>query len=642
MTMDILLFIRFFAFLVYCYLTVFVLWKDPKSILNRVCAAFLASLAMWVFADFFVLDINTSKDTALLLTNISAIGWCSFSSFLFWLSLIFSEKKKILRTKFIYPLIFIPPALFISMQWAGSLLRILNKESYGWSVNWSDSIWSYLFFIYYLSFIIASLYLILDFKKKTKELNQKKQAGIIFTSVLISLILGSLTDVLLPNLNIKSIPPMANLFTLVWAAGLVYAIDRYKLMTITPAVAAEKIISTMADSLVLLDKQGEIVFVNKSLIDSSGYHKNELKKKSIDILFKEKDFKGILLNKAAKGEDIRNSELNIETKNGIRIPVLFSSSNVKDNAGGLAGIVCIAKDITERKKTEMDLKIQNEEVLQQSEELTAQAEEIHVHVENLREANELLIDEQRVIEMQSKQLKEVNEQLTILNTTKDKFFSIIAHDLKNPFNSILGFSEMLYFKYEKLSEDKKHKYIEAIHLSSKKVFELLENLLQWARTQTKNIAFHPEEFELKEVVVSNIELMKELLEKKQIIINNNLPEDIKIYADQNMIKTVIRNLLSNSIKFTEKGKITIDLSVNSDFCKVMISDTGIGIPDSELESIFEIGYSKSTPGTHDESGTGLGLIICKEFVEKNGGSIGVESVIDKGSRFYFTLPLATE
>jgi|GEM_PF-4455596 len=355
--MNILSFLHFFAFLVYFYLLVFVLWKDPKSLLNRVFAVLLACFTLWNFGYIFVHNLNVSKDSAMLFVNIGSIGWGSFASFTLWFALIFTEKKKILKSKLFYPFIFILPLLFIYKQWTGFLIADHIKRPWGWVGVWSDSIWAHLYYLYYLSFITIVLYLVFNFKKKTKEIVQEKQAGIIFVTGVVSLILGTFNEVVLPELNIQTIPPLASVTTLIWAFGIVFAMAKYKLMVITPAVAAENIISTMAGSLILLDRQGNIASVNKAVLDLSGYGKDELTGRSIELFFREKDFKSTLLDKAVKREIIRNCEFSFKTKTGDNIPVIFSSSTMMDGAGGMAGIVCIVKDITERKQAEEELRL---------------------------------------------------------------------------------------------------------------------------------------------------------------------------------------------------------------------------------------------------------------------------------------------
>lgn len=356
--MNILPFLHFFVFLVYFYLFIFLLWKDLKSLLNRVCASLLACFVVWSFTLIFIYNPSASKDTVRLFDNVGSMGWISFASFFLWFALIFAEKKKLLKTRIIYLFIFTLPLLLIYKQWTGFLTVDYIKQPWGWQSVWSDSIWTNLFYLYYLSSIAIGLYLILKFSRKTKELLKKRQARIIFITTLVSLFLSTLTDVILPELNILKVqhhPSLGNVITLIWVFGIVYTMAKYKLMVITPVAAAENIISIMTDSLILLDRQGDIAFANKAVFALSGYGKNELTGKSFEIFFREKDFKNTLLNKAMKKETIINYELNFKAKTGDNIPVIFSSSTMVDGAGGIVGIVCIIKDITERKKLEEKL-----------------------------------------------------------------------------------------------------------------------------------------------------------------------------------------------------------------------------------------------------------------------------------------------
>jgi len=361
--MNIFSFLHFFVFLVYSCLLFFLLWKDKKSLLNRVCAALLTCFVVWSFALIFTDNPNASKDTVRLFDNIGSIGWISFASFSLWFALVFTEKKTILKTRIIYPSIFILPLLLIYKQWTGFLTKDYIQRPWGWENVWSNSLWSYLFYFYYLSFMIIVLYLIFNFSRKIEEPIKKKQAKIIFITALISLVFGTLTDVIFPELNIYTLHlySLGNMITLIWASGMVYAIAKYKLMVITTVTAAENIISTMADSLILLDSEGNIVSVNKATLGLSGYGEDELTGKPVEIFFRKEDFKNTLLDKAIKKEAIRNYELNFKTKRGDNIPVVFSSSTMMDKAGGIIGIVCIIKDITQSKQTEEALRKSHQE-----------------------------------------------------------------------------------------------------------------------------------------------------------------------------------------------------------------------------------------------------------------------------------------
>lgn len=238
-------------------------------------------------------------------------------------------------------------------------------------------------------------------------------------------------------------------------------------------------------------------------------------------------------------------------------------------------------------------------------------------------------------------LRKSEAELKESNRTKDKFFSIIAHDLKNPFSSLMGFSDLLLKNHKKYDEVKREQAIKLINSSSKKIFNLLENLLTWSRSQSDRIKFSPEEIKIKTLIDEIVFLAQPTAKNKSIELLDDIKEDLSVYADKNMINTVLRNLIMNAIKFTRKNGTVIVSAVKTkkqDFIEISVSDTGIGIPKDRINDLFLLDKNKSSPGTEDESGTGLGLILCKEFVKKNKGEIWVESKENKGSKFTFTLP----
>ncbi len=236
-------------------------------------------------------------------------------------------------------------------------------------------------------------------------------------------------------------------------------------------------------------------------------------------------------------------------------------------------------------------------------------------------------------------VKKYTEELKQLNATKDKFFSIIAHDLRNPFITLLGFSDLLISDFGELTDEEKIYYITEMKKSAEISHNLLQNLLQWSRSQTGRIEFNPQKLDLHDVISCNVELLKASAERKQIKILSEIPKLTYVSADEDMLNTIIRNLLTNSLKFTNKdGKIEINcIHQNSNF-QIFISDTGVGMNDKVKANLFRLDVSQSTFGTENEAGTGLGLILCKEFVEKHGGTISVESEVGKGSKFCITLP----
>lgn len=245
-----------------------------------------------------------------------------------------------------------------------------------------------------------------------------------------------------------------------------------------------------------------------------------------------------------------------------------------------------------------------------------------------------------IIARQNKQLAEQNEKLKELNETKDKFLSIIAHDLKNPLNNVTGFAELLIKKGAKLDAQKSHTYFNLIYQSGRQAFDLLDNLLQWTRSQTGRIKWIPKEIRISDTVKNLVEMAQTSANRKNITVKYMVPDDIIVFADENMVNTIIRNLLSNALKFTENnGEIIISAHYGQDgMTQVNVKDNGIGIKDEDKEKIFDIASGHSTNGTDHEKGTGLGLQLCKEFVERHNGKIWFESEYEKGSCFCFTLP----
>lgn len=226
------------------------------------------------------------------------------------------------------------------------------------------------------------------------------------------------------------------------------------------------------------------------------------------------------------------------------------------------------------------------------------------------------------VEERTKKLKESEDKLKELNDTKDRFFSIIAHDLKSPFNAILGLSDVLKTEYESLTDEEIKELVQNLHLASSRSVDLLDNLLNWARSQKGTIPFNPDYFNLNLLIEENFSIFESSANKKQISLINLVDMDTKIFADRNMIDTVVRNLISNAIKFTNKGgRISISSRENEKFVEVCVRDNGTGIDQNSIGKLFKIEEKVNTKGTDNEGGTGLGLVLCKDFIIKNGGDI---------------------
>ena len=246
-------------------------------------------------------------------------------------------------------------------------------------------------------------------------------------------------------------------------------------------------------------------------------------------------------------------------------------------------------------------------------------------------------------EKQRQEIALQRDQLQLLNATKDKFFSIIAHDLKSPFNSILGFSNLLIrnAKNNNFDYEKNLVYAKLIFDSANIAFTLLENLLTWSQSQRGVIEYNPDKFDLKKNIDRIISMYSNVALKKEINLSSVINKSLHVYADKEMVLTALRNLISNAIKFSfPNSKIIISAKKEKEYLIVSVSDTGIGISENAVKKLFEIDGGIQTEGTAKEKGTGLGLILCKEFVEKNNGKIWVESIKGEGSTFSFSIPNA--
>lgn len=244
-----------------------------------------------------------------------------------------------------------------------------------------------------------------------------------------------------------------------------------------------------------------------------------------------------------------------------------------------------------------------------------------------------------LLKEKNQKIEQSEQELRILNVAKNKFFSIIAHDLKNPFHTVMGYSWLLSKDYNRYTEEERRQFALDINQSTNSIFRLLQNLLEWSRSQTGRLEFMPLEIEFKRVLENSVSVLRSMAEQKNISIKSEYSGDLIIFADPLMIETVLRNLITNAIKFTpENGLIVISAKQTNDHVSIDVCDSGFGISEEDIQNLFRIDSKVKRKGTNNEDGSGLGLILCKEFVDKNNGTIWVESTPGKGSSFSFTIP----
>jgi len=376
--------------------------------------------------------------------------------------------------------------------------------------------------------------------------------------------------------------------------GTIQDITKYKL-TEENFKQKEEQFQSLIESIpngIAIIQEDKFVFVNPSCRKILGGSQEIIfKGKYISKIIHSKSTKNleINLNAVTKGEQIPTFEEILVRQDGtifdaeitlIKIPFLGSSA-----------VQLIVNDITDRKKTE--------EALQKNE-----------------------------------------ERLKDLVATKDKFFSIIAHDLRSPFNSIIGFLELLQANFESLSTFEKKSYLKLIDDDTKKTLKLLDNLLEWAKVQTGKISFEPIKQKLLPIIKNVEETLDSSLKLKLLKLNFvGIPDELDIFCDTNMLTTILRNLISNAIKYSHSGGTITIYAIKSDLdIELYVADNGIGMSKEIIKGIFKISEQVSTPGTANEIGSGLGLILCKDFVEKHNGKIWVESELGIGTKIGFSIP----
>lgn len=363
-----------------------------------------------------------------------------------------------------------------------------------------------------------------------------------------------------------------------------------------------RLVETSNEGILTLDSERRITFINQQMASMLGYTIEEMLGRTYESFITAEQIAEDNLQRAIRAQGKGAIyERCFRKKDGTETWTLVSAKPLLDAEGKFEGSFGMFTDITERKRTQAEI-------------------------------------------------QKKNRELAELNASKDKFFSIIAHDLKNPLGTFKDVTKLLAESYHEFSEEDKLDFLKLMKESSSNIYSLLENLLDWSRSQRGTIPYNPVELNLKMISIEIIKLLKPSAEKKRISIENNISAGIMIQADVNMLNTVIRNLLSNAIKFTPiAGKIAINavikpsnsLNHSDGYTEIYIKDSGIGMKQESSEKLFRIDTQLTTLGTNSEKGTGLGLILCKEFVEKHGGKIWVESEVNIGSTFYFTLPISS-
>lgn len=328
----------------------------------------------------------------------------------------------------------------------------------------------------------------------------------------------------------------------------------------------------------------------------------------------------------------------------ILLAVIFTGSFFLFRMAQIRHMGIVLKQSVEDKTFELNasnqlLKEQAHELQTTNDQLLERTTELH-DINALLEARQQKVEEQsEELRIQAETLRDTNTELELANAAKDKFFSILSHDLKNPFNYILGSSEILFRQFQKLSDEKKLSYSRRIYTTAESTYALLENLLTWSRTQRKKIIPEPIKLKVFDVIDQSIQILEGRMKSKEITLESDIDKNLTVFFDNNMIHAVVRNILTNAVKFTRrKGKIKILAEEAGPNTTIRFSDDGIGMSKEKLASLFLIDKTVSVVGTEGETGTGLGLILSNEFVLANNGTLKIESEENEGTTVILTVP----
>ncbi len=411
-----------------------------------------------------------------------------------------------------------------------------------------------------------------------------------------------------------------------YGIGLIYSLDITKRKKAEIELKKlEKAVLNAMMSVVITDADGIIEFANPCFTKITGYSVEEVIGKNPKFLKSGKHSRKYykkLWNNLKSGNTWEGNFYN-KKKNGEYYWQFSHIAPIMNDKGEITHFVDVSEDITEKKNARDEL-IKLNQRLQKSE------------LEVLREARTLAKTNEKLFESEIK-LKQIND-------SKDKFFSIIAHDLRGPFSGFIGLSELMEKEYNNLDSEAIARISKSMSKSAKQLFNLLENLLEWSKAQMGRMEFNPVTIDIYDFASRLSGLYMETALQKDIDLIVDLDRDTFIAADSYMLNTILRNLVSNALKFTPiGGKVVLTAANhNNNRIRISVADNGVGMDEEAMEKIFRMDAKYSTAGTENERGTGLGLLLCMELIELNGGKIWVDSEVGKGSEFHFTLPKASE
>ena len=543
----------------------------------------MLGIAIWALSYGFELS-STSLEQMLFWIKIEYLGIAFIPAFWLLFLLKFTGRDKWLNSRNLY-LVLVVPVITLIMVWTNAYHHLHYKSI---SIDHSGSfpllnleigIWYKIHTVYFYTLLVWGVYLLVNKYRKSDQVF-KNQNLTILIAVFIPWIANILYLVGFRPLGHIDSTPFAFIITMLFLSiGLV----RFRLLDIIP-IARDKVIESMNEGLVVMDGQDRIVDLNQEFRKILSIEDKKIIGRKLDQYLSDYTELYELVRKRKGGQiQIKVAQTGIFLEASLK--PLFENENV------YSGLIILFRDVTERVEIEVKLRLQS-------------------------------------------------EQLLGMNKLKDRLFSIIAHDLRAPLINLNDIIKML--NEGMITEEEFKSFVPQLSKNIGFTTSLLENLLFWSRSQLQGEIVKPVYFNLKELTMNTINLYENIISEKDIEIQNNTDLTLKVYADKDMIQLVIRNLVFNAIKFSNRGGlIKLSSSTEGKYSKICIQDAGVGISTEDQKKLFEL-ETFTTRGTDNEQGTGLGLLLCKDFIEKNQGKIWVESELNKGSKFCILIPNAPE
>lgn len=729
-------YLYFFNVIVFAYLLVYILYKNPRSWINISCAASLLCYLSWSLGSFFMSNEGFSREQIVAITRFTSFGWIWFSSFLLIFSVLFTNSRKLKSSVLFYAISFLLPLYFSIQQWKGNLLTNYIWTENGWAPEWADTNASLFFIIYYAFFSLLSFFIFLLERRRTRLLIKQKQLTIIVSAGLSAFIIGSFSDIILPRIGADYYSIFGDLAILFWAIGLVYAMIRYRFLAVSQALAAKNVISTMSDVMILTDMGGKIKSINKATVELLKYKEAELLGKPFEIIFTKKDYADDIIKNTSQGKIVKNKELNLRAKNLQGIPVIFSTTILRDETDDAVGVACIARDIVDLKKVQDELREKINELKKSEKSISEAYNDLSVLEKQLegehnrmaamfsnfsdpvifmnndgriqlfnpearkifdikeRAMNEKIAktgnfalenfskiinrkytvkrgDEVKFAGENEEELEvEVNEQTMIFkvitrevvdrgyflgtmkiftNLTREKeidklkseFITIAAHQLRTPLTAIKWVIKSVMSGETGPVNEEQKQYLSKGYESNERIINLVNDMLDVSRIEEGRFGYNFSELNFLETLNEVVENLKPQIDSKLIRLNIKSPKEVPLMTlDRAKITLVLQNLLENAVKYTpNNGKIDIEVKTTTKQLKVTVRDNGVGVPEEDQKKIFSKFFRAQNVMRMETEGSGLGLFIVKNIINKHGGEVGFKSVEGKGTEFFFELPL---